>query len=207
MTKGSNDRRHGGSSILRPTRRDLLKLGLAAGAAGVMMPGRLGRSWAAGPPSKPTGQVVIGFSQEPTVFNPHMLHIEVDEGVHWNLFSPLWGVSPEGKFTPYLATEVPTVENGGVSEDGLSWKVKLRNDVKWHDGQPFTADDVKYTLDLIVDPNFKTARKAGHDLVREITVVSPTEITWKMEKAYAPYHSIMAWTFMVPKHVLAKEKD
>lgn len=207
MSKGSNDRRQGGSSILRPTRRELLKLGLAAGAAGIIAPGRLGRGWAAGPPSKPTGQVVIGFSQEPTVFNPHMLHIEVDEGVHWNLFSPLWGVSPEGKYTPYLATEVPTVENGGVSEDGLSWKVKLRNDVKWHDGQPFTAEDVKYTLDLIVDPNFKTARKAGHDLVREIAVVSPTEITWKMEKAYAPYHSIMAWTFMVPKHVLGKEKD
>jgi peptide/nickel transport system substrate-binding protein len=136
-----------------------------------------------------------------------MLHIEVDEGVHWNLFSPLFGVAPDGSFTPYLATDVPTVENGGVSEDGLNWRVKLRNDVKWHDGQPFTAEDVKYTLDLIVDPKFRTARKAGHDLVRDIKVVSPTEITWRMERAYAPYHSILAWTFMVPKHVLGKEAD
>ncbi|MFO1061275.1 MAG: peptide ABC transporter substrate-binding protein [Dongiaceae bacterium] len=196
----------GAPAILRPSRRDMLKLGLAAGAAGLVgMPA--GRLRAAGPPAKPTGQAVIGFSQEPTVFNPHMLHIEVDEGVHWNLFSPLWGVSPEGTFIPYLATEVPTVENGGVSEDGLSWHVKLRGDVKWHDGKPFTAEDVKYTLDLIVDPNFKTARKLGHDLVREIKVISPTEISWKMEKAYAPYHSIMAWTFMVPKHVLGAAKD
>jgi peptide/nickel transport system substrate-binding protein len=197
------------SSILRPSRRDLIKLGFAAGAAGLLAPGGLGgrRAWAASPPAKPTGQAIIGFSQEPTVFNPHMLHIEVDEGVHWNLFSPLFGVAPDGSFMPYLATDVPTVENGGVSEDGLNWRVKLRNDVKWHDGQPFTAEDVKYTLDLIVDPRFRTARKAGHDLVRAIKVVSPTEITWRMKKAYAPYHSILAWTFMVPKHVLGQAAD
>lgn len=206
MRSGNGRPPLGAPTILRPSRRDMLKLGLAAGAAGVMGLGA-GRLRAAGPPAKPTGQVVVGFSQEPTVFNPHMLHIEVDEGVHWNLFSPLWGVSPEGKFTPYLATEVPTVENGGVSEDGLSWHVKLRGDAKWHDGKPFTAEDVKYTLDLIVDPNFKTARKLGHDLVRDIKVISPTEISWKMEKAYAPYHSIMAWTFMVPKHVLGAAAD
>jgi peptide/nickel transport system substrate-binding protein len=198
----------GGFSILRPTRRELMKLGLAAGA-GMMAAGLPGtrRARAAQPPSKPTGQAVIGFSQEPTVFNPHMLHIEVDEGVHWNIFSPLWGVAPDGSFTPYLATEVPTVENRGVSADGLDWRIKLRNDVKWHDGQAFTAEDVKYTLELVVDPKFRTARKVGHDLVRDIKVESPTEISWRMGKAYAPYHSILAWTFMVPRHVLGQAPD
>jgi peptide/nickel transport system substrate-binding protein len=197
------------SSIRRPTRRELLALGLAGGAAGMLSPYWLwpGSARAATPPDKPTGQVVIGFSQEPTVFNPHLLHIEVDEGVHWNLFSPLFGVAPDGSFTPYLATEVPTVENGGISEDGLSWHVKLRDDVRWHDGTPFTAEDVKFTFDLIVDPKFNTARRVGHDLIRDIKVMSPTEISWKMEKAYAPYPSILAWTFMVPKHILEKEPD
>jgi peptide/nickel transport system substrate-binding protein len=206
--RGSIFPTRGGSSILRPTRRDLVRLGLAAGA-GMMaadLPGTRGAR-AAPPPGKPAGQVVIGFSQEPTVFNPHMLHIEVDEGVHWNIFSPLWGVAPDGSFTPHLATEVPTVENGGVSPDGLHWRVKLRDDVTWHDGKAFTAEDVKYTFELIVDPRFRTARKVGHDLVRDITVESPTQINWRMEKAYAPYHSILAWTFMVPKHVLGPAPD
>ena len=78
---------------------------------------------------------------------------------------------------------MPTVENGGISADGLNWKVKLRDDVKWHDGQPFTAEDVKFTLELMVDPNFRSWRRAGHELVRDLTVVSPTEITWRMERA------------------------
>ena len=79
--------------------------------------------------------------------------------------------------------------------------------MKWHDGKPFTAEDVKFTLELVVDPDFRSGRRAGHDLVRDIKVVSPTEITWRMEKPYAPYPSILAATFIVPKHILEPEAD
>ena len=193
--------------LLKPTRRQALTM-MALGASGLIMPNILGRGEAfAAPPAKPTGQLIIGFSQEPTVFNPHLIHIEVDEGIHFSVFDPLFNVTPEGKFTPALATEVPTVENGGISADGLKWKIKLRDGVKWHDGTPFTAEDVKFTLELMVDPDFRSWRKTGHELVRDLTVVSPTEITWRMEKPFAPYPSILAATFIVPKHVLGAEKD
>ncbi len=101
----------------------------------------------------------------------------------------------------------PRVENGGISEDGLAWRIKLRPDVKWHDGEPFTADDVKFTLDLINNTNFRASSRNGHELVGDITVVSPTEITWRMQKAYAPYPSILSWTFIVPQHILGKAAD
>ncbi|MCM2474648.1 peptide ABC transporter substrate-binding protein [Rhizobium sp. CG5] len=197
------------NAILNPTRRQALTMMALASASGLVMPNLLGRdrAFAATPPAKPTGQMIVGFSQEPTVFNPHMLHIEVDEGIHFSVFDPLFAIDPDGKFTPALAIDVPTVENGGISADGLSWKVKLRDDVKWHDGTPFTAEDVKFTLELMVDPEFRSWRKTGHELVRELTVVSPTEISWKMEKPFAPYPSILASTFIVPKHVLGAEKD
>ena len=184
----------------RPNRRQTLTM-LGLGAASLTAPGllRMGEAHAAGS-TAPKGQVVLGFSQEPTVFNPHLLHIEVDEGVHFAIFDPLFGVDAEGKFYPGLAAEVPTVENGGISADGLQWKVKLRDGVTWHDGKPFTAEDVKFTLELMVDKDFRSWRRAGHDLVRDLTVASPTEITWRMEKPYAPYPSILASTFIVPKH-------
>jgi peptide/nickel transport system substrate-binding protein len=185
------------------SRRGFLNLGLAAGVTTLVGP----RGVLAGPPGKATGQIIVGISQEPTVFNPLMPHIEVDEGVYWNLFSPLWGVDPKGNFIPQLAAEVPTVDNGGISADGLSWKIKLRSGVTWHDGAPFTAEDVKFSIELLVNPSFKSARRAGHELVKDINVVSPTEINWRMEKPYAPYPSILAWTFMVPQHILGKEKD
>ena len=75
---------------------------------------------------KPEGQVVIGLSQEPTVMDPRRPHIEVDEGIHIALYSPLWTVSPTGEMLPRLAVDVPTLANGGLSADGLAWSVKLR---------------------------------------------------------------------------------
>ncbi|TNC61837.1 peptide ABC transporter substrate-binding protein [Rubellimicrobium roseum] len=181
-----------------PTRRQTL---LLMGAAGLTtLAPSLTPLGAAQAQEAPSGQLVIGFSQEPTVFNPHMPHIEVDEGVHYAVFDPLFDVDQDGNFFPLLAAEVPTVENGGISADGLTWRVKLRDGVTWHDGTPFTAEDVKFTIELLVNPEFKSWRSTGHDQVRNLTVVSPTEITWTMEKPFAPYLSLLAGTFIVPKH-------
>ncbi|NDL61600.1 peptide ABC transporter substrate-binding protein [Enterobacteriales bacterium SAP-6] len=181
---------------------------LASGAASLALPNLFGVGGAlAAPPAQRKGQMIIGFSQEPTVFNPHLPHIEVDEGLHFSLFDPLFAIDPEGKFTPALAVEVPTVDNGGISADGLHFRIKLRDNVKWHDGQPFTAKDVKFTLDLLVDPSFRSWRKTGHELVRDIQIVSPTEITWRMEKPFAPYVAILSSTFIVPEHILGPVAD
>ncbi|WP_421418225.1 peptide ABC transporter substrate-binding protein [Agrobacterium tumefaciens] len=192
--------------LINTTRRQALGL-LALGASGVVLSGLPGFSRAMAQDKAAKGQLTVGFSQEPTVFNPHMPHIEVDEGIHFSIFDPLFYVDEKGAFVAALAAEVPTVENGGISADGLNWKVKLRDDVKWHDGKPFTAEDVKFTLELLVDPNFRSWRKTGHEFVRDLTVVSPTEITWKMEKPFAPYPSILASTFITPKHLLGAEAD
>jgi peptide/nickel transport system substrate-binding protein len=190
------------------SRRDALRLMAIGGATGVIAPNLLGKpAFANTPPASPTGRVVVGLSQEPTVFNPLMAHIEVDDAVHFSLFDALVRMDPEGVFQPNLAAEVPSQKNGGISEDGRTWRIRLRDDVRWHDGKPFTAEDVKFTLELLTNPKFRAWRTSGHSLVRDITVVSPTEITWRMEEAFAPYLSFLAETFMVPKHILEKEAD
>jgi len=182
------------------TRRKTLGLLGAAGVTSYFAPNILGKNAAlAAPPSSPAGQLIIGISQEPTVFNPHKLHLEVDEGVQFALYDTLYKMNDKGGFEPSLA-EVPTVANGGISADGLNWHIKLRSDVKWHDGKPFTADDVKFTLELLVDPKFNSWRRTGHELIRDMKVVSPTELTWRMERPFAPYPSILAATFIVPAH-------
>ena len=183
-------------------RRSVLQFGIAAGAIPLLGVGARAQA-----KPKPSGQVIIGLSQEPTVFLPLFPHIEVDDGIYMSLFSPLWAVDPKGNFLPRLAVEIPSVENGGVSADGLNWRIKLRGDATWHDGKPFTADDVKFTLDLLRDPNFPAGSRAGHERLRDITVVSPTEITWKMDTPFSPYTSILAWTWIVPKHLLEGQSD
>lgn len=190
------------------TRRDALRLMGMGGVATLVAPNLLGApAFGQAPPAAPTGRIVVGLSQEPTVFNPLMPHIEVDDGVNFSMFDALFRIDPYGVIQPNLAFEVPSQENGGISEDGLNWRIRLRDDVLWHDGTPFTAEDVKFTLELIVNPDFRAWRTTGHSLVRDITVVSPTEITWRMEEAFAPYLSFLTETFVVPKHILEAETD
>jgi peptide/nickel transport system substrate-binding protein len=188
------------------SRRQALRMMAIGGAAGLIAPNLLGKP-AFAQPASPTGRIIVGVTQEPTVFNPLMPHIEVDDNVAFSIFDALFRIDPEGVIVPNLAVEVPSLANGGISEDGLEWRIRLRDDVSWHDGTPFTAEDVKFTLELIVNPDFKAWRTTGHTLVRDITVVSPTEITWRMEEAFAPYMSFLTETFIVPKHILEAEAD
>jgi peptide/nickel transport system substrate-binding protein len=190
------------------SRRDALRLTAAGGLATFVAPHVLcGTAFAQGKDKGSKGRVVVGVSQEPTTFNPLMVHGETDDAVIFSVFDALIRIDPKGVMQPNLAAEVPSVANGGISKDGLSWRVRLRDDVKWHDGTPFTAEDVKYTLELIVNPKFRAWRTGGHALVRDLKVVSPTEITWRMESPFAPYLAFLAETFIVPKHILEKEAD
>jgi peptide/nickel transport system substrate-binding protein len=188
------------------SKRTFLRLATAAGAL-VTAPGLLTRAQASTPPATARGQVIAGISQEPTVFNPLMPGSEVDQGVWWQVFSTLWYIDAEGKMVPDLAAELPTVENGGLSADGLTWKIRLRKDVKWHDGTRFTAQDVKFTFDLINNPNFKVRNRVGHSLLRDVTVVSDDEIHWTMAEPFTPYMSVLSLTFIVPAHILSVAED
>lgn len=181
------------------SRRRALQLMGLAGAASII-PSVFGQSLVMAASTSQEGQIIIAFTGEPTVFNPHKAHIEVDEAVHSALFDPLFEIDEKGEYHPVLAEVVPTIANGGISEDGLNWKIKLRDGVKWHDGKPFTAEDVKFNIELLLNPNFASWRQTGHELVRELTVVSPTEITFRLERSYAPYIAILATTPIIPKH-------
>ena len=191
-----------------PNRRQFMLLGASAAAGLTVSTSAFAQTERpTNPPGKPRGQVIAALSQEPTVFHPLMPAIEVDQGVWWQVFSPLWFIGPDGKFVPDLVREIPTIENGGISADGLTWKIKLRSDVKWHDGTAFTAEDVKFSLELINNPDFRVRNRVGHSLVKDIKVVAPDEIHWRMEAPYSPYMSILSLTFMVPKHILEKVTD
>lgn len=61
------------------------------------------------PPVSPTGRVTIGFSQEVTVLHPLMAANEVDHGVWWSVYSPLWGLDEKGDYYPVSEARGPHV--------------------------------------------------------------------------------------------------
>ena len=98
------------------------------------------------------GELKLLWWQAPTILNPH-LAIGVKDGDGSRLFyEPLVSFDPDGNMVPVLVAEVPTVQNGDVARDGLSVTLKLKKGVQWHDGKPFTADDVVFTWEYAADP-------------------------------------------------------
>ena len=91
--------------------------------------------------------------QAPTLLNPHLAVGAKDAEGSRIFYEPLAAWDPDGNMVPVLAAEIPDIENGGVAADGKSVTWKLKKDVQWHDGQPFTADDVVF--------NWEYARRSG----------------------------------------------
>ncbi len=110
-------------------------------------------SAAAGGPTKRGGggQLKILQSQAPVNYNPHLSSGTKDDLIGRVVYEPLCTIDITGNILPVLAAEVPTEANGGVAADGKSVTYKLKQGVKWSDGQPFNADDVVFTYDYVTD--------------------------------------------------------
>ena len=79
------------------------------------------------------------------LLNPHFATGTKDQEGSRIFYEPLAGWDADGNLVPVLAAEIPSRENGGLSADGKTVTWKLKSGVTWHDGKPFTADDVVFT--------------------------------------------------------------
>src|SRR5947207_1481666 len=93
------------------------------------------------------------YWQAPTLLNPHFAIGTKDQEGSRVFYEPLAGWDSDGNLIPVLAAEVPSKDNDGLKEDGLSVVWKLKRGVKWHDGKPFTADDVVFNWEYAKNPD------------------------------------------------------
>lgn len=119
--------------------------------------------------------------EDPDTLNFIIGGTSIGRQVYQTLVEGLVGVDPDGNFYPILAAEIPTQENGGISDDNLTVTWKLKPGVLWSDGEPFTSDDVLFTVeaarvpDSIIAERFSkiTSIEAPDD---ETVVISYSEI-------------------------------
>src|SRR5215510_10600289 len=128
------------------TRRDLLK-GTAALGAAATLPNVLPRSAQAQTTQKK--ELISAQAGDISKFDPHYSTSSNDIRISFNLFDNLTSRHPDGKLYPGLATEWKL-------EAPTTWRFKLRPGVKWHNGDPFTSADAKWSIERTYDPNVKT---------------------------------------------------
>ncbi len=97
------------------------------------------------------GRLRLLWWQAPTILNGHLSTGTKDYDASRLFYEPLAAFNRDGEFVPVLAADIPTLENGGLSRDGTAVTWHLKKDVVWHDGKPFTADDVVFTWEYAAD--------------------------------------------------------
>jgi peptide/nickel transport system substrate-binding protein len=146
------------------------------------------------------GQLSYGSIQEPNMLNPLLSDMLATSEVARLIFNGLVTTNDKGEWMGDLAVQVPTVQNGGVSQDGLTVIYKLRQDVVWHDGVPFTAQDVVFTWQTIMNPKNSVVTRDGYDKIASILAQDQYTIEIKFKEYYAPYLTL--FSTILPKHIL-----
>jgi peptide/nickel transport system substrate-binding protein len=125
----------------------------------------------AAPPAPPASEVKTGGrlrvghvgGGDAEGFNPAIGSTFIDASRFYNLYDPLTRVNPDFSYSPALALEWTP------NADSTQWEITLRPDVVWHDGKPFTADDVIYTMRLMGDEAHISHASVANVLLDELS--------------------------------------
>ncbi|MBR9863641.1 MAG: peptide ABC transporter substrate-binding protein [Rhodobacteraceae bacterium] len=137
------------------------------------------------------GHVNVIYWQAPSILNPFLSAGTKDVEASSLVIEPLGRYDQDGALVPYLAQEIPTVANGGVSEDLTSITWKLKEGLKWSDGSPVTSADVKFTADYCMHPEGGCAQASFFDGVVSVETIDEltTKVTFNQPKPnpYGPF--------------------
>ncbi|MFN8474512.1 MAG: peptide ABC transporter substrate-binding protein [Anaerolineae bacterium] len=141
--------------------------------------------------------------QAPTTLNPHRTLSSKDFEPARITYEPLASFDRDGHLIPFLAAEIPTLDNGGIARDGMSVTWKLRQDVRWSDGQPFTADDVLFTYEYVTNPATAASTVSSYSNVSHVEVVDPytVKVVFKTPTSAWAVPFVGTQGMILPRHV------
>jgi peptide/nickel transport system substrate-binding protein len=154
------------------------------------------------------GRLRLLWWQAPTMLNAHLAVGTKDYDAARVVCEPLAAFNRDGEFVPILAAEIPRIDDGGLAADGTAVTWHLKKDVVWHDGQPFTADDVIFTWEYAADPATGAVTSGSYHNIARIDKRNDHTVT-VMFKEPTPfwYDAFFGGRgHILPKHLLATYK-
>ena len=201
----------------RLTRRAFVQTMVGLGVTAPMAAQMLATAGVAQAQSKPAaftptrrgggGPLKVLWWQAPTLLNPHFGTGTKDLDGSRIFYEPLAAYDPDGNLLPVLAERAPSLENGDLAKDGTSVTWQLKKGVAWHDGKPFTADDVIFNWEYNADPATATVNTASyrdidrveklHDHAVKVVFKNPTPFWFDAfcgNRTIIPKHHFAAFT-------------
>src|SRR5262245_57794055 len=154
------------------------------------------------------GQLKLLWWQAPSILNGHMSNGTKDFDAASMFYEQLLYLDPDANFVPRLITDVPTHENGMLDPAG-KWVVwKLKPGVTWHDGKPFTADDVVFTWQYVSDPATATVTLGNYARIRSVEKTGDLEVRVVFKEPTldwsSPWNNV--YGLIIPRHVFEPYK-
>src|SRR5215218_519345 len=161
------------------------------------------------PVYKPTkrgggGVLKVLWWQAPTLLNPHFATGTKDQDGSRLFYEPLAGWDADGNLRPILAESIPGREDGTLAADGKSVTWKLKKNVKWHDGKPFTADDCVFNWEYARDPAAAATTSATYKDVKVEKVDDHTvKVLFDVPTPFWALAFVGTQGMIIPKHLYA----
>ncbi|MEZ4521199.1 MAG: peptide ABC transporter substrate-binding protein [Thermomicrobiales bacterium] len=150
------------------------------------------------------GRLDIIAWQAATILNPHLAQGGKDTFAVRIYAEPLAEFDPEGELVPVLAREIPSLENGDVAADGMGVTWRLRENVLWHDGEPFTADDVVFTWEYVTHPDASTSTAGTYATIDSVEAIDDLTVQITFKEPVPDWFNVFTATtgFILPEHLL-----
>jgi peptide/nickel transport system substrate-binding protein len=149
------------------------------------------------------GPLRVLWWQAPTLLNPHFATGTKDQDAARIFYEPLAAFDPDGNVVPVLAAQLPSVDNGGLARDG-TWVIwNLKKGVVWHDGKPFTADDVVFNWEYAADPATAAWTLASYREIERVDKLDAhtVKVVFKRPTPFWADAFCGARGMLIPKHV------
>ena len=149
------------------------------------------------------GRLVIGMQQEPEILNEAVNSMVAGVYVCNLIFSKFVKHNDRMELVSDLIEEIPTVENGGVSRDYLTYTYHIRRNARWHDGAPVTSYDAKFSYEVMVHPGINVETRQGWDIVDRVDTPDSHTVVFHLREVYANFVGDCFYDESVlPKHLL-----
>jgi peptide/nickel transport system substrate-binding protein len=160
------------------------------------------------PPEASGGKKVATFiwTEEFDTLNPYYTNewfSQITDQL-WDKYA--WEFDDENNPIPVMLKEMPSLDNGDISQDGKTITLKLKDGLAWSDGQPLTSADFVFTWKMITDPNNAVASVSPYDLIKSIDTPDPTTVVMHFDDPYAAWEGTL-WKALLPQHILQPVYD
>lgn len=147
------------------------------------------------------GDLVVGMTADPDTLNPLVSNTTPGNWVNTLIYPKLMTMDENNQKVPYLAESVD------VSDDGLTVTFKLREGLKWQDGNPITSADVKFTGEMLYEHQLQWTA----DIFSKVkSTETPDDLTvvYTLEEPYPAFSGALGyWVRIVPKHIWEEVED